>query len=82
MTNNAAGWRDRLRRRGFTQLVDQALEIAFTPDDDVPFVADEVEETPRLARGIVWSDLVAEMERDWAASQHTSQHTTDHPQAA
>lgn len=28
-----------------------------------------VEVHPRLARGIVWSDLVAEMEQEWAAKQ-------------
>lgn len=64
---NPARWRERLRRRGFTQLVDEALEVAFSSDDDDrTFPAEEVEETPRLARGIVWSDLVAEMEREWA----------------
>lgn len=28
-----------------------------------------VEVHPRLGRGIVWSDLVAEMEQEWAAKQ-------------
>lgn len=70
MRVNPERWRERRRRIGFTQLVDRAIESAFEPDDE-SFVTGEVEETPRLARGIVWSQLVAEMERDrLAAQQH------------
>lgn len=62
MNTNSAHWRGRSRRRGIVQLVDQALEVAFSDDD--PNFAEQIEETPRLARGICWSDVVAEMERD------------------
>lgn len=69
MSTNPARWRGR-RRLGFTQLVDQALEVTFDSEDDNWLPASEADGTPRLARGICWSDLVAEMKRDWAAGEH------------
>jgi len=67
---NTGPARRRGRRRGsdFTNLADEVLELAFATDDD-GFPPDTTTEGARLARGVVWSSLVAEMERDWQSAQ-------------